>query len=555
MSRACCLDLAPQGYDLTKFQRSTQRQVGRRLVRKRLLKDAGRVDLYEDGSTAVHRKYQLDSYVNCAFLNDSDVALAADKNGRIDIVRLPRYDETDKPRPLGTVLAQELQTRAHTQSNTRAAKSRCKLYSMQRGNAFAVGLPCGEYRVFATERASTWGEQRGLSTPSPLSQTIPPKASPYITKGWKVKRPVRRYTRDPASLSLAEQLTSFWDAELLGTEIPGWSGENPDTASFFNTETSCTKPTPQSSDAQWDFRETGSALLSVHVHPYKDCFAVRVMDDRAQQYPGDQRHNIVIDHHIKGKQGREDVTSVCFASDQAVATSTQRQSGAGITSCIKLFDIRMTRNGTAAAAVVLPSFPRDIVHGMGPIKSLQSSKLSADSRTYSSGTATTGTVVNLASSCNGSILVSLCEDLPNGVDGMFMDAPLGLYKHCVIDPVQERVKATVNQEIREEGKTYFAVDSTHECVACYDGTDISLHAFASVEAGGPPNKAIKQNRNRKRNHHGISSTFDSSPNTIHGKFLDRYGLTTTISCLAFDESGTSLIGGSTDGDLFVWRVG
>jgi hypothetical protein len=545
MSHACCLDLAPQGHDLTNFQRSTQRHVGRRLVRKRLLKDAGRVDLYEDGSTAVHRKYQLEKYVNCAFLNDSDVALAADINGRIDIVRLPRYGETDKPRPLGTVLAQELQTRANPENNNNvmsAVEGRCKLYSMQGGNAFAVGLPCGEYRVFATERASTWGEQRGLSTPSPLSQNIPPNANPYITKGWKVRRPTRRYKRDPESLSLAKQLTSFWDAELLGTEIPCWS--NPDTASFLNTETSCTKPTTQSSDAQWDFRETGSALMSVHVHPYKDCFAVRVMDDRAQHHPGNQRHNIVIDHEIKGKQGREDVTSVCFASDDVVATSVQCQLGTGRTSCIKLFDIRMTRNGTAASAVVLPSFPRDIVHGTDSIKSLQLSKLNDDSLPYNSGIEpTTGTVVSLTSSYSGSIMVTLCED-----------ATMGLYKHCLIDPVQERVKATVKQDIWKGGIAYFAIDSMHEYIACSDGADISFHDFASVEPGGPA-KTITQNRNRKRNHQGLSSTLDNSPNTIHGKFHDRYGLPTSISCLAFNESGSSLIGGSTDGDLFVWRVG
>jgi hypothetical protein len=554
MSRACCLDLAPQGYDLTNFQRSTQRHVGRRLVRKRLLKDAGKVDLYEDGSTAIHRKYQMDAYTNCAFLNASDVALAADRHGRIDIVKLPRYGETEKPRPLGTVLAQELQTRGKSceYNNMAAAKSRCKLYSMQRGHAFAVGLPCGEYRVFATERASTWGEQRGLSTPSPLSQTIPPKANPYITKGWNVRRPTRRYKRDLKSLSLAEQLTSFWDAELLGTEIPGWSGEHPDTASFWNTETSCAKSTPQSSDAQWDFRETGSALMSVHVHPFKDCFAVRVMDDRAQQHPGDQRHNIVIDHQMKGTQGREDVTSVCFASDHVVATSVQCQSSTGITSCVKLFDIRMTRNGTAASAVILPSFPRDIVHGTDPIQSMPTSKLSADSRQLSSGikTTSTGTMVSsLTSSYSGSIVVSLCEGLSN-VDGM--GDSLWLYKHCVIDPVQERVMATVNQNIREEaGAAHFAIESMHEYVACYDGTDISLHDF---ELRGSP-KAMRQNRNRKRNHEGLSSTLDKSPNTVHGKLHDRYGLTTSISCLAFNESGTSLLGGSSDGDLFVWRVG
>jgi hypothetical protein len=152
-----------------------------------------------------------------------------------------------------------------------------------------------------------------------------------------------------------------------------------------------------------------------------------------------------------------------------------------------------------------------------------------------------------------SILVSLhCEGISD-VDGIH--AWQGLYKHCVVDPVQERVVATVNQEIQgEEGTALFAFDSMHEYVACYDGADISLHDFTSDEAGGP-SKETKQNRNRKRNHQGLPSTLHNSPNTIQGKFLDRYGLTTSISCLAFNESGTSLLGGSSDGDLFVWRTG
>jgi hypothetical protein len=551
MSRACCLDLAPQGHDLTAFQRSTQRHVGRRLVRKRLLKDAGRVDLFEDGSTVVHRKYRLGSYASCAFLNDFDVALAADKNGRIDVVRLPRFGETEKPRPLGIVLAQELQTRANPESSNitpATAEGRCKLYSMQRGNAFAVGLPCGEYRVFATEHASTWGEQRGQSTPSPLSQTIPPKSNPYITKGWRVKRPTRRYKRDPESLYLVDQLYTFWDAGLFGTEIPCWSGENPDTAFSLNADTNYTNSnTPHGSDAQWDFRETGSALMSVHVHPFRDCFTVKVMDDRAPHQPGDHRHDVVIDQQMKGKQGREDVTSVCFASDNVVATSVQCQSGTEITNCIKLFDIRMTRKGTPVSEVVLPTFPRDMVHGTDPIKSLQFSKLNDDSQTVAMPGAETSTetVVRLTSSCSGTILASLCEDSTGG------GTSTRFYKHCVIDPVQERVKVAFDQEVLGGGPAHFAIDSMHEYMACYDGLDISLLNLAPKPVGS----SRSTQRNRKRNHQGESSALDDSATTMHAKFLDRYGLNTSISCLAFNESGTSLIGGSSDGDLFVWRVG
>ena len=35
--------------------------------------------------------------------------------------------------------------------------------------------------------------------------------------------------------------------------------------------------------------------------------------------------------------------------------------------------------------------------------------------------------------------------------------------------------------------------------------------------------------------------------------VDRYGVETELSCVAMNANGTSILGGSTDGDLFVWR--
>jgi hypothetical protein len=40
---------------------------------------------------------------------------------------------------------------------------------------------------------------------------------------------------------------------------------------------------------------------------------------------------------------------------------------------------------------------------------------------------------------------------------------------------------------------------------------------------------------------------------IDASLTDRYGVRTELSCIAMNSNGTSLLGGTTDGDLFVWR--
>jgi hypothetical protein len=35
--------------------------------------------------------------------------------------------------------------------------------------------------------------------------------------------------------------------------------------------------------------------------------------------------------------------------------------------------------------------------------------------------------------------------------------------------------------------------------------------------------------------------------------VDRYGVETELACVAMNANGTSILGGSVDGDLFVWR--
>jgi len=40
---------------------------------------------------------------------------------------------------------------------------------------------------------------------------------------------------------------------------------------------------------------------------------------------------------------------------------------------------------------------------------------------------------------------------------------------------------------------------------------------------------------------------------MNASLTDRYGMETELSCIAMNANGTALLGGSTDGDLFVWR--
>ena len=40
---------------------------------------------------------------------------------------------------------------------------------------------------------------------------------------------------------------------------------------------------------------------------------------------------------------------------------------------------------------------------------------------------------------------------------------------------------------------------------------------------------------------------------MDASLTDRYGMETELSCIAMNANGTALLGGSTDGDLFVWR--
>jgi hypothetical protein len=46
---------------------------------------------------------------------------------------------------------------------------------------------------------------------------------------------------------------------------------------------------------------------------------------------------------------------------------------------------------------------------------------------------------------------------------------------------------------------------------------------------------------------------DSWSSRIDPMLKDRHGLETQLSCIALNRGGTAIVGGSRDGDLFVWR--
>jgi hypothetical protein len=262
------------------------------------------------------------------------------------------------------------------------------------------------------------------------------------------------------------------------------------------------------------------------------------MDYRMHQGPGCKSHHVIVDRNMNGeKHSGEDATAVCFASENVVATALKVQDDTSVGSSIKLWDIRMTRRGNAVSQVFMPCFPRDRVHEMDALESLRIGRDHASIQAERNELPCTE-VIKLTSSRNGTVLATVRDS--SGSNSV---------SHCVIDPATGCIGDVVHQAIPTTSyKSTYAVDSAHENLACFasDGDkSVTLHKLR-LDCQGTAHR-------RKRDHTGSPSS-GTSPIQLSTKLCDGYGLETTLSCLAFNDSSTSLVGGSQDGDLFVWRV-
>jgi len=227
-------------------------------------------------------------YRNVAFLND-EVVIASTTNGLIDAVRLPdgfdiKADGSEfqgshveiKRKRRGKLIADQLGNPVQGSVNTSI-----KLRSLSNGQSFVAGLPSGYLQIFSTERESTWCRQRFKQQQiSEMKYNHEKGDETFIRMILQIAPPRRRYLRDctHAKLSLQGLITSWTSGKLSEqyglSEIPDWDLNSSPLHHTGNSE--------DFNESSWDFRKSGSTLLSAHIHPQKDCFSIHTIDENVR---------------------------------------------------------------------------------------------------------------------------------------------------------------------------------------------------------------------------------------------------------------------------------
>lgn len=434
---------------------------------------------------------------------------------------------------MGTLLASQLSV-ATARDSDEHARQECQLRSLQSGASFFVGLPGKEYRVFDTEYATcTSSSLRPLFTSKKAASVsqgcLPNGRDSHWTRAWSVLGPSRRYSRF-ARNSLLQQL-ALGPVATAAAE----SGAYPWSADY-----DCERMTGSifhDSAALWDIWETPSALFTVSGD--FDCFCLS--DSRVAHSETVPRHDVIVDKDCSAG-GR--IAAVCFASQYVVATALDRLGASDFgqyATCIKLWDLRML---SATEHCTLPSFPRERGHVLDPMDtlSLQGSHSipprGKHGGSESESVFTQGKTKSLSRGTNGTLLATLQQD---------PEQPR--VSHCLLDPATgSLLKRIAHLGGGGDEPPAFAVDQSHELLACLRDCPVRdsmlLHDLQS-----PPAPC-----NRKRSYSDSDTREWDAENSFAIQTLDGYGIKTSLSSLAFDESGTSLVGSSLDGDLFVWRV-
>jgi len=517
-TNACTLDFPVATKYSAVQSRKCRQQVGKKLAHQRLL-SAGQVDRYKvDGTNVVYRRPST-SYVSCAFLDEHDTVVAIDSRGYSDIIRLPPYDGGSKTprRALGNLLTSQLSVAPHHQVSSH---SHFHIRSIRNGNAFVVGNELGGFRVVATEQAARFLPKALLGTKSlslgHLSQSDM-GCLEMNWHGWQIPGPLRKYFRHN-QWTLAQQLRNPSNLSPL-IEISNWQ------------DSAISATTPKT---LWDFWETPSSLLAAHIGNPNDNFSIRFLDERVST----QSDQICVD--LMGEsQDIQMLSSLCFVSENCVACAAVEHQSKGTQSVIKLFDIRMVRNGESSSASLLPSFPRSSAHGL---RASETFGVFYDNHAF------------VSVSCQNEQTVGrepgpCIWDLNRLHTGSLM-ITTKLGGHFLFDIAKQTlVKVKAENNLLPYPPIY-ALDKQYGTIAEYEPQQASAQSIALYKSS--------EHFSSRNRHCGykrkMSSSNTSCCSKIETNIQDCYGLQTELSCMAFNESGTSIVGVSKDGDIFTWRT-
>jgi hypothetical protein len=545
-------------------------------------------------------------YTNVAFLND-EVVVAADKYGEVDVVRLPRFnqqpDDTDcdakrdnlnapdKGINMGKLVGNRLGWR------TMCSPTYVKFKSLQNGAAFVTGMPSGEFRVFATEHASTWQNHARESDSNFVSITT---QSSFLKKAFRIGGPRRRYLRNTcASIQQIIQRSGmipesdcFSQEEILDWDL--FASERAYHAPRNNGPTYQKMTQKRMEEHRWDFREcSAGSLLAAHVDSDRDCFSIHIADNRTDCKKNEHSFNtrsctkptICIDMESKdnGNMYQEDINAICFVTDHSIATAHtiwKNPTGmeADCTNLIKLWDIRKL-DEQAVTESLMSSFPLDKVHPLRPIKTKQilrnectPGNMDASGSNIIRSDAKPSFISRLSSSCNntGTLLVSR-QMLDKHYQGRWSS------EESMVDLTSDSsTNITHISSIAElcNERNFMAITPEHDfMVTCgknvedntvgpdsmffYDLSKVSNSS--SVREYENTSLPFKRKRREAQPNNDRSALSTKGSGCCIGAvpicLMDRDCLPSIPSCIGLNGSGTALVCGSEDGDLFLWRGG
>ncbi|CAB9502641.1 expressed unknown protein [Seminavis robusta] len=559
----------------TDHRRQRQYQVGRNIARKRLLQT---VTTSSTGNpmTAHHRPMRGgdvcatgDKYCNCSFLDGRDVILAATVQGDLDILRVPSSG------PM-TELTAKLRLNNDDYDYSYSMAAGYKLKPMQQGHGFAVGTPSGSFSIFSTEHATAWCRQQlpmnWKRTSSVRQEPLHRHADddntlPFVTHQWQSEILSMQQQQSPQQQDRYDSLSMGSSLEMLPS--PG--------------KELCITP---HNDALWDFWETPSCLLAAHAsQDSRGGRRTRLLDCRTMKQGCVADIDLIGHHQKKFLARQEEITAIGFASEWTLLSAHARPLSRGrIDNCIHIWDLRK---------------PESPVHQYKPPKNADPSNTRGNF------------FVSRLTPTDGAVMVTLQsfasapgQDNRTTVQHVWMDlARLSTVTRSSrkLDEEEEAVC------VQQNGGGSFAVTPNQDFMACYSqakpNSDCDVVRLFDLESYSknkkpkpqPPKRKLSLHQarvqmSRKRSLHGkgklsikgsheedTSSTcstsgsdddFNSDKHDLppmeehHQSFScaaafkpnlqDRYGLTTHLSCMAVNDMGSSIVGGSHDGDIFVW---
>jgi hypothetical protein len=590
MMASYTLDCMPMLQTLVS-ESSVRRRLGQSIARKRLLvKGDGNpnVTIHPDESSLVGLG-EVPPTVSVDFLDGHQTLISADACGKICIHRLP----------VGSAVGQQHSTEGQKLSKILELPpvqgqqmSVVKLFPLSDGESFCVGLPSGDYHVYSRNHERWTRTGRGTALP-PISKNNP---SNYC--GYQVRGAQRRYHRDfLTDKTLWNQLSDeqqssncYYLVHTSLSEISDWDFRQPAGCimtrpmSYHWMEQSDYLPgrhmSMQNDDARWAFFETSSTILSAFVDPERDCFTVM-----------DHRHGRPVVHCTAPSSssskvgGQEDISAVCFLSDQTLVTAHASRGGAmrngthsGLYNAIKLWDIRyMSEN--VDVDVTSSSFPFDTMHKGKPtaewvviaedgtddgnttirIVPINSSETS---KSTSSTSADPHQHITRLTPCGGTkIMITLQQSC----DKSGRCNKLVLYdllrnkicsEHTCPESTATKTLPVVAIPPRNSSDDSLLM-ATCETIA-RAATQISVFDLSATKDKSSREDKTASRKARKRPWNEDSGEPKSAiPTNYLGSIRpteieDRFGIRTRITSLAWNASGTALVGGSLDGDVFVW---